>query len=114
MKKLLQSSQLEDVVLGVEILHKQSTGYIRKVVSDLNHGVLKINESGNYTYSIKISPEMGFDEDIYITKGKYYCSIYDGWIYIDHYKRALQRIKDEETILSVSLQNEGTETAGSS
>jgi len=115
-KKLLKSSVLEDVQLAAEILHKKPAKYIKQVVEEL--GGRRVNwREGDYdpvfTYAIKLVKR--FDvADEYFTKGRYYCSISEDNLYIDHCSRALIRILEGDTELSVSLQDESSKTKRSS
>ncbi len=71
MKKLLLSSSMEDVYLGVEILSKKPSKYVKKVVRDLNGGRNSYNKSKDFeecsTYSFKTNVLSDSEEDIYIT-----------------------------------------------
>ncbi len=116
MKKLLLSSILEDVYLGVEILSKKPSKYVKQVVRDINGGKLHPGRQKyddfeeKSTYSFKINYKTDSDENIYITNKGYYCSVNGPYVYIDTPKRANKRILEGHSILAenlvVSLTNE--------
>jgi len=97
LRKLLYSSHLEDVKVAIEYVSKAK----KEVIVDL--GFRKGKEQDcDFTYDLKHNLSGGYP-DVYLVKGKYYMEISDSFIYIDHPKRALNRIKKGDAVLAKGL-----------
>lgn len=87
-EKLIDSKNFEDLKIAAEFISKLGPKELKK---------LKFSKGGNgsdYTYNRELPEEIeGGLGDVYLSKGKYYVEVSGYRIYVDHPKRAVNRIK---------------------
>ena len=96
--KLIQSKNVEDLRIAAEFLRNLKAKDLFKI--GFKENGKKSDEDHQCTYFFEFTQKIEHNYgDIYVAKGKYYVEIGSGYIFIDHPKRAMARIRGGDTQL---------------